>query len=124
MVTALVVAGLLAVGSPSAQLEAAAANVQPAARASEPFSKLFTQATPSPETPRRLFIVPAARGPEGTPPKTDLDSPRRPRTKVVCGTTLIIVGSEPDPNMVKPLPETGTKYLIRRVPPRVCGQEK
>lgn len=127
MLTALVVAGLLTAGSSPEQLTVPAGSGQPAGRPSEPFSTLFSPAAPAPAGPAFAVVLPAApnggdKGVVYVPETTRRDG--RARTKVVCGMTLLIVGSEPDPDMVKPRPDSGTKYAIRRVPPRVCGQEK
>lgn len=90
----------------------------PQNRASEVYAGLFAV---SPQDARPG--VPGTDGAPGTPRKpASLDT--RPKTKVVCGMTLIIVGAEPDPGMVKPRPDSGTRYPIKRMPPPACGEEK
>jgi hypothetical protein len=59
-----------------------------------------------------------------TPVQLPNGKPRAPRSKVVCGTTLIIVDSTVDPEMVKPKPDQGRKFPIRRYPPPACGSER
>ncbi len=46
-----------------------------------------------------------------------------PRTKIVCGMTLLIVGSDNDPEMPRPAPKEGVTYTMRRYPPPACGKE-
>ncbi len=74
----------------------------------------------------RLFATPLQLHPHVIPspsPRVDAAA-HRPRRKVVCGTTLLIVGSEPDPKMVTPKPDRNTRFAMRRYDPPACGQER
>jgi hypothetical protein len=131
MAAGLVLAILLAAAPPADQWTAAAAQLPaPAGRASVPAA----QPGPPSDVYSRLFRgspqggAPSLPGkqaaPAPPPPAKELVVDTRPRTKIVCGTTLIIVGAEPDPAMVKPRPEGGTQYPIKRMAPPACGQKK
>ena len=83
----------------------------------------------------RLFDPAATGGAEvraGEMPPRDLQGPRvlppvrrapNPRTKIVCGMTLLIVGSDNDPDMPRPVPKEGVTYTMRRYPPPACGKD-
>lgn len=88
---------------------------QPPAAPSEVYSGLFRLEGQAPEKPAQ---------PSSPPKALVIESRPQPKTKIVCGTTLIIVGSEADPAMVKPRPESQTRYPIGRMPPPACGQKE
>lgn len=128
MAAGLVLAILLAAAPPTDQWPAATARLPaPVAGASLPspqrdppsdvYSRLFSPQSGAPGLPGKQ-IAPAPPPRDAEP---DIDT--RPRTKIVCGMTLIIVGAEPDPAMVKPRPESGTQYPIRRMAPPACGKK-
>jgi hypothetical protein len=74
----------------------------------------------------RLFATPLQLPPQVSPgPSSRVDAAAHgPRRKVVCGMTLLIVGSEPDPRMVTPKPDRDTRFTMRRYDPPACGKEK
>ncbi len=117
MIPGLVAAGVLAAAASSAQLPAS-----PAAPAGDPggaapatiYSELFSPVSqPGSQAPRFRFRLPQ--------PDT---ARNKPRNKVVCGMTLIIVGSQADAAMVKPRPKDRVTYPIKRYPPPACGKDE
>lgn len=127
MLAALALAGVLIAASAAAQVPArpAADGVPVQSTRATPFSGLFTV----PPTGSASLAGNAAQRRPGETPRFDLrpaprQAPRTPRSKIVCGTTLIIVGSEPDPHMVQPKPDQGVTYTMRRYPPPACGKDE
>jgi hypothetical protein len=118
MLGALVLAALLVgpaePGQPQLSALPGSLSAPAAGTFSEPFSKLFS----TPEVPSLPRLSPAPS------PRRDASSSTRARSKVVCGTTLIIVGSQGDPQMVKAKPKDHTHYAMRRFPPPACSSEK
>lgn len=90
-------AGTAAAGSPPAK---------------NPFSKLFVTARQTPTTPLDLVALPG--GVETAEP--------RPQGRIVCGTTVVPVDPKFDAAMPRMVPESGWKFAIRLVPPRLCGE--
>lgn len=111
MMTGLILSGVLALAlelpPPPAQ-----ATPRPGAKAESPYFGLFDPAQGPKARPPK---IPRFEVPGGLP---------APRTKIVCGTTLIIVGSPVDEEMVKPVPESDVRYTMRRVPPPACGKDE
>jgi hypothetical protein len=121
MLTGLVLSGVLALAP---QLPPAAGGTAPPRQdaPAAPFSRLFEPATPGTAETQLIPGVPPRPAPRLVPPATQ--APAGPRTKVVCGMTLIIVGSELDPDMPKAPRKDGVTYTMRRFPPPACGKEK
>lgn len=111
MFAALVLSGVLSV-APQLQPPQARPAPEPGERADAPFARLFQVPKPGEGEPQDRQLL---------PPQTDR---RNQRTKIVCGTTLIIVGSEVDPDMPRPTPKEGVTYTMRRYPPPACGKDK
>ena len=79
-----------------------------------PYSGLFSP-SPSISPPQFRFRF--------DPPGPD-SRDRRPRRKVVCGMTLILVEPGSDPSMAKPTPDRGVTYTMRGYPPPACGNHE
>ena len=82
---------------------------------------------PGPLLPARslsqLFSLTAPPNPDGR--TTGVADARRasPKTKVVCGMTVIIVDGSIDPKMaISPKPDGG-EFTIRRMPKPMCGEK-
>jgi hypothetical protein len=108
-----------------ALLLAALLPILPADQASKPASRADAP-QPAPLLPARalsqLFTIPAPR-PDGTSPLAIAKPTTQPRTKVVCGMTLVIVDGSADPKFaVAPRPG-GSEPVIRRVPKPMCGEK-
>lgn len=87
------------------------------AKPDRPYSNLFP--APAPKVTEQVAVVPPASArPE------DAANTRGPRRKVVCGMTLLMPANEVDPGMVKPKPDDGRDFPIRRYPPPACGNER
>ena len=106
MFTGLILSGLLAVATQELSLLGPAKPVPPE-KPDPAFSGLFSTQTPGDRQPR-----PAE-------PKRGAS----PRTKVVCGMTLLLVGPQTDPAMPKPSPKDHVTYTMRRYPPPACGDD-
>ena len=83
----------------------------PSTTVAEPFSKLF--GAPAGPAATQWRIIPGPRQePQG----------KRPRTKVVCGMTLILVDpADVDPKMPIPTPKPdGARFTMRNFPAPAC----
>ena len=110
MITGLILSGVVGVALQLPPPSAATRPPGPREKADAPFSGLFDPSKQPGENPKDL--------------KFEVRRTPGPRTKIVCGTTLIIVGSEIDPEMAKPTPNEGTRFTMRRYPPPACGKDE
>jgi hypothetical protein len=101
MFAGLILSGLLA-AAPQLPAPAVPSAPSPPQKPDPAFSSLF-------EAPKPEAGEPASR--------------TRPRTKVVCGMTLLLVRPDADPEMPRPAPKDGLTYTMRRYPPPACGKE-
>jgi len=99
--------------------------VQPPARPG-PAVRLSLPSTPQPGPYSKLFSGQLKAEPEGgqwriIPEPKPNEPVAKPRTKVVCGMTLIFVDpAEVDPKMPNPTPKDGTRYTMRNFPAPAC----
>ncbi|RPJ52840.1 MAG: hypothetical protein EHM24_33725 [Acidobacteria bacterium] len=97
----------------------------PAARG--PAVELSQPSTPQPGPYSKLFSGQLKAQPEGglwrliPEPKQNEPAVKKPRTKVVCGMTLVLVDPvEVDPEMTKPTPKQGVRFTMRNFPAPAC----
>jgi hypothetical protein len=96
-----------ATGGPSVRLSL------PAPPAPGPYANLFRGPIEIPKDRGQWRVIPE--------PKREEPEARRPRTKVVCGMTLILVDPvETDRGMTKPVPNEGTRFTMRSFPAPAC----
>ena len=86
----------------------------PPQQAKNPFTNLFARELQPPAPAPVTVALPIAV--VSATPLVD----KHPR--VVCGMTLVPVDPDLDAAMRRVVPETGPKFTIRLVPPRLCGQ--
>jgi hypothetical protein len=111
MFTGLILSGMLAAAPqlpPTSTTTEAATPDKP----DRPFAQLFAAMPPDAEQPGTSRPPTPARRTSG------------PRTKVVCGMTLLLVGPDADAGMARPTPKDGVTYTMRRYPPPMCGQDR
>jgi hypothetical protein len=118
MFTGLLLSGVLAAATQLSPAILGPASV-PREVPDAPFARLFEPPQPS-GAPQARDRQPGEQAPRLIPPGRRAVGPR---TKIVCGMTLLIVGAEADPEMPKP-PKDGVTYTMRRYPPPACGKEK
>jgi len=104
-----------AILSPSPRTTVGAATPGAASQpAKNPFANLFASELQPATKP--LVAVALRSAVQIAPPRA------KGHPRVVCGMTLVPVDPEFDAAMPRVVPESGWKFTIRLVPPRVCGQ--
>jgi len=92
----------------------AISSAAPSLHTKNPFANLFASEL---QPPTKHSVAVALPGPVQIATPGAKGHPR-----VVCGMTLVPVDPEFDAAMPRVVPESGRKFTIRLVPPRVCGR--
>ena len=111
MLVGLFLSAVLAMTSPPAQ---AAATSRAAEPVGTPYSRLFQHNLQGAVIAQSLDDV--------TGSSRHQVRAKAPRSKVVCGMTILMVEPTIDPTLVQPVPP-GREFTMRRVRPRVCGAD-
>jgi hypothetical protein len=128
MFTGLFLSGLVALATaqaPPPQTPSSPTARDTAPQAPDPaFSTLFT--LPAQAWPGSIIAVPPDPGQAPSRPAEPQKRLTGPRSKVVCGMTLILIGPDADRDreMSKTPPKGSVIYPMRRVPPPACGKDE